>query len=114
MIRREAEMRTLVREHLRGGEGTIENIMILEPEQMLGKCTLCAKFFFAPGTSIGEHAHVDDAEIYYVLEGELTVVEDGVEHILKPGDVAFTANGASHKVENRTTQQAVMLAVILP
>ena len=41
------------------------------------------------------------------------MVEDGTEHVLRPGDAAFTANGASHSVENRTQQDAVMLAVIM-
>lgn len=114
MIVRKESQRMQVRDHIRGGSGTLENRHILEPDAMLGKCTLFTEFFFDPGDSIGLHPHGPDAEIYYVLEGELTVTEDGNESILHPGDAAFAANGIIHSVENRGDRPARMLAVILP
>ena len=112
MIKYQNEMRLRTREGVRGGNGTIEDLNILEPEEMLGKATLFTRFFLDPGDSIGWHEHRDDAEIYYVLSGELTVIQPEGERLLKAGDVAFTANGEGHSVENRSGEKAEMLAVI--
>lgn len=113
MIAKESNMRPDIWDHVHGGNGKIDVLHVFEADQTAGRCTLCAKSIFHPGDSIGVHVHSTNAEIYYVLEGELTVVEDGTEYTLRPGDAAFTANGASHSVENRTQQNAVMLAVIM-
>jgi mannose-6-phosphate isomerase-like protein (cupin superfamily) len=114
MIVHKEDMRPQVWVNIHGGAGNIDVQHIFEAEDMAGKCTLCAKSVFHPGDSIGQHVHETNGEIYYVLEGELVVTEDGVEHVLRPGDAAFTANGASHRVENRTQQTASMLAIIMP
>lgn len=114
MIVRKTEQRVQVRDNLRGGNGRLENRHILEPDSMLGKCTLFTEFFFDPGDSIGPHPHGPDAEIYYILEGELAVTTDGATSLLQPGDAAFVGNGSIHSVENRSSAPARMLAVILP
>jgi quercetin dioxygenase-like cupin family protein len=114
MIVRKAEQRVQVRDHVRGGPGTLENRHILEPDAMLGKCTLFTEFFFDPGDGIGPHPHGPDAEIYYVLEGALTVTENGAESLLHEGDSALCPPGCTHSVENRSDRPARMLAVILP
>ena len=114
MIVKKEDQRIQIRDHVRGGAGTLENRHILAPDGMLGKCTLFTEFFFDPGDGIGPHPHGPDAEIYYVLEGSLTVTEDGAESLLEPGDAALCVPGCTHSVENRTDLPARMLAVILP
>lgn len=112
MIKHKNEMRLRTREGIRGGNGVIEDLNILEPEEMLGKCSLFTRFYLDPGDSIGYHSHPDDAEVYYVLSGQLTVIQDDGDVVLGPGDVAFTHSGGSHSVENRSKEPAEMLAVI--
>ena len=114
MIVHKNEMRPDVWTNIHGGTGSIHVTHLLEADQMAGKCTLCARCVFQPGDSIGHHVHATNGEIYYVLEGDLVINEDGTEHTLSAGDVAFTANGASHSVVNKTDRPAVMLAVIMP
>lgn len=112
VIRKEAQ-RVQVRDNLRGGSGRLENRHIIEPEGMFGSATLFSEFFFDPGDSIGAHVHDSDAEVYYMLEGELTLIEDGKETVLRPGDASYAHSGTSHAIENRTDRPARMLAVIL-
>ena len=112
VIRKEAQ-RLQVRDNVRGGKGTLENRHIIEPDAMFGSATLFTEFFFDPGDSIGVHAHDNDAEVYYMLEGTLTLVEDGVETELKAGDASYAHSGTSHAIENRLDKPAKMLAVIL-
>ena len=113
MVIRKDEQRLQVRDNIRGGKGTLENRHIVEPEAMFGSATLFTEFFFDPGDSIGAHAHDSDAEVYYMLEGQLTLIEDGVETVLYPGDASYAHSGTSHAIENRSDKPAKMLAVIL-
>ena len=59
------------------------------------------------------HWHRDEDELVYVLEGEVVLVEDDGESVLKPGDAAaWKANaGIGHHLVNRTTQDAVFIEV---
>jgi uncharacterized cupin superfamily protein len=59
------------------------------------------------------HWHESEDEFVYVLEGELVLVEDEGETILKPGDCAgFKANVPNgHHLINRTDRDALILEV---
>ena len=113
MVIRKENQRLQVRDNVRGGNGTLENRHIIEPDAMFGSATLFTEFFFDPGDSIGVHAHDSDAEVYYMLEGTLTLIEDGAETELQEGDASYAHSGTSHAIENRTDKPARMLAVIL-
>lgn len=113
MIRKSWEMRKELRENMVGGTGSVRLTHLLEGDELLGKSRLCAVLTFGPGDSIGPHSHVKDAEIYYMLQGELTLLHDGAETVIRSGDVVFTANGEGHSVENRTHARAELLAVVL-
>ena len=67
-----------------------------------------------PGASSAlRHWHEREDEFVYVLEGELVLIEDEGETVLKPGDAAaFKANsGNGHHLVNRTARNAVYLEV---
>ncbi|HEU4653653.1 MAG TPA: cupin domain-containing protein [Steroidobacteraceae bacterium] len=59
------------------------------------------------------HWHSHEDEFVYVLEGELTLVEDDGETILRAGDcAAFPKNtGNGHHLQNRSSTMAVYLEV---
>jgi uncharacterized cupin superfamily protein len=59
------------------------------------------------------HWHENEDEFVYVLEGELVLVEDEGETILKPGDCAgFKASVPNgHHLVNRTSRDALILEV---
>ncbi len=113
MVIRKEKQRLQVRDNVRGGSGRLENRHIIEPDAMFGSATLFTEFFFDPGDSIGVHAHDSDAEVYYMLEGQLTLIEDGTETLLEAGDASYAHSGTSHAIENRSDKPAKMLAVIL-
>jgi len=67
-----------------------------------------------PGVwSSQRHWHANEDEFVYVLEGEIVLVEDAGEVVLKPGDAAgFKANsGNGHCLINRGTRTARYLEV---
>lgn len=57
------------------------------------------------------HWHSAEDEFVWVVEGEVVLVEDGVEVVLRPGDCAgFKAGVANgHHLVNRSDREAVLL-----
>lgn len=58
----------------------------------------------APYASVGLHTHIDTEEIYYLLEGQLTIdlIDKngvGITQIINPGDTHLIQPGESHFVE---------------
>lgn len=67
-----------------------------------------------PGTwSSQRHWHSHEDEFVYVLEGEVTLVEDGGESVLRAGDcAAFPKNsGNGHHLINTSNSVAVYLEI---
>ncbi|MDQ6436474.1 cupin domain-containing protein [Mesorhizobium sp. LHD-90] len=67
-----------------------------------------------PGNwSSQRHWHSHEDELVYVLEGELVLIEDGGETVLRAGDcAAFAKNsGNGHHMINRSGAMAVYLEV---
>ncbi len=65
------------------------------------------------GMSSQRHWHENEDEFVYVLVGEVVLVEDGEEHVLKEGSAAGWKAGApsAHHLINRTDQPAYLLIV---
>lgn len=65
------------------------------------------------GWSSQRHWHSHEDEFVYVLEGELTLIEDGGETLLRAGDCAAfpKATGNGHHMINRSSGIAVYLEV---
>lgn len=59
------------------------------------------------------HWHETEDELVYILEGEVVLVEDGGECVLKPGDAAgFKANNRNgHQLVNRSNRDAIYLEI---
>ena len=67
-----------------------------------------------PGAwSSQRHWHAREDELVYVLEGEVTLVDDSGEHVLGVGDAAGFKAGErnGHHLQNRSQRDAVLLTV---
>ena len=67
-----------------------------------------------PGAwSSQRHWHSTEDEFVYVLEGELVLVTDAGEEVLRPGDCAGFKAGIhdGHHLQNRSGREAVVLEV---
>ncbi|MGI6691552.1 MAG: cupin domain-containing protein [Christensenellales bacterium] len=112
MFKSKDQMHSEVRENVRGGNKAVKFTHVFTAKETFNKARLCAVLEFPPGASIGPHSHAPDAEMYFVLEGELTVVENGISKVLMPGEAAFTGGGDTHSVANNGKGNAKMLAVV--
>lgn len=112
MIRKASELTPQVKESLRGGEGSASLKMILSAGEN-PHCGMIANITLAPGCSIGEHDHVEDAELYYVLSGKAMAFDNGTWAEVSAGDAVWTANGERHSIKNHTGEDLVLLAVVV-
>ena len=67
-----------------------------------------------PGAASSQrHWHQNEDELVYMLEGELVLVEDNGETVLRPGDAAGWKAGVAngHCLINRTQRDAVYLEI---
>jgi mannose-6-phosphate isomerase-like protein (cupin superfamily) len=48
----------------------------------------------------GEHAHEGNDDAFYVLEGQVTFVVDGVDHVAGPGTLVAAPAGVRHDFRN--------------
>lgn len=113
MIRNTAEQRIQMRENVCDGKGFVRMQHLLESDDMKGKATFCARMTVEPGSSLGDHQHIENAEIYYILEGELVSGTPDHEEIMRAGDISFTGNGEHHFLENRSSTPAEVFAIVI-
>ncbi len=113
MVTRANEMRKETRENMRGGNGTAHFSMFTEQDKLPPNIRLSGVVRFPKGCSIGLHKHEGECEIFYVLEGQATVTDNGEQKVLLPGDVLVTYSEDSHSVENLEEQELVFLAYIV-
>ena len=112
MIRKTSELVPQLKDSLRGGEGSAALRMILSSGEA-PHCGMIANITLAPGCSIGEHDHVEDAELYYILSGKAMANDNGTMVEVGAGDAMWTANGERHSIINHTDEPLVLLAVVV-
>ena len=66
---------------------------------------------FLPGGGAGPDSTPFE-KVYVILEGEMTVIVDGVETVLTKYDSCTIPPGEVRKIENRSNHTATMLVVI--
>ena len=105
-------MNTEIKKNMRGGEGEITLLHMVEKERMKN-ARLLSKITIPPGAGIGEHEHVNETEYYIILKGMGIVNDDGVEKEAIPGSVIITGGGAKHSIKNTGNTDLEMIAVII-
>jgi uncharacterized cupin superfamily protein len=64
-----------------------------------------------PGQRGRIHAHEHQEEVYLVLEGDLTLLVDGVEHVLGPDSLARVGPAVRRQLVNAGTEPVAILAL---
>lgn len=113
MIKRPQELTVQRVEKLRDGRGNATIQHLIEGEELKDKAKLISKLTLEPGSSIGVHEHKEDFEIYYILQGEGRVMDNGYMQPVGSGDVVYTSNGESHCLENTGDGQLILLAIVI-
>ena len=111
MVIRSEEQNKMLREHMRGGDGTVHQTTLTEalPE----KARLFATLTLTPGTSIGYHVHENETELFYFMQGSGEVQDDNQVIPVRAGDCMVTPDGHGHAVRNTGTEDLVLVACIV-
>ena len=100
MLRRQSEMKLAVLANCHDGRGNVHCRTVLAR----GDSELDIRFMhddvIEPAASIGEHRHEHDEEVYFVVEGQGTMILDGQRFPIGPGDVSVVRPGHSHGLVN--------------
>ena len=113
MIVQKGCARKEVKREMFKGEGEVTLEILVEPVHLKEEMKMFNRMTFPPGASLGLHAHVDNFELYYILEGEATAIDDGREVKVYPGDLIYTADGNTHAITNTGKTPMVMLATVI-
>jgi mannose-6-phosphate isomerase-like protein (cupin superfamily) len=112
MVIQRKNMRTEVKEKMRGGDGSAAFVYLVECENEKN-IRLLAELTLQPGCSIGNHCHEAETEYYIILSGSGMVNDNGAETPVQAGDTIITGNGASHSISNTGNVPLVFHAVIV-
>jgi len=66
---------------------------------------------FLPGGGAGPDASPPE-KIYYVLAGELTVIVDGKESVIRAGDSCYIAPNESREIINRSNEVCTIAVAV--
>ena len=114
MIRRKEDRHVEYREHMRGGDGTVQlNHIIHEPGELNDKGRLFSHMHLEKGCGIGWHVHEKDAELFYILNGTAEYSDNGEIVTLNAGDVSICPAGTGHAIRNAGEEPLDFIALVL-
>ncbi|MBM3988500.1 MAG: cupin domain-containing protein [Planctomycetes bacterium] len=74
----------------------------------------CDVYCLEPGQAQQPHAHEGATKFYFVLEGRVRASLGTQVRELGPGELAWSAPGESHGVENASSERALLLVAMSP
>ena len=92
----------------KGGDGDIYMKMLVDGKNKFMYCAIPS------GSSVGNHTHDTDMEIIYVLQGEASIVFDGVEQVYTKGMAHYCQKGHGHSISNKGAEDLVTFNVVAP
>lgn len=87
---------------------------VIDKELVVTDDVLVKVFALGPGARLEQHEHADSTNVFHVLEGTLSVIQEETrEDVDAPGVVLHEA-GVAHGAENQTDATAVFTASLCP
>ena len=106
MIIRFDEMDLTVLPAFKGGEKEYRAKMFFDGSNRIMKGLLI------PGASIGVHTHEDSCEVIFILEGNGSILEEGVKKAVQAGDCLYCPKGGTHSLINDSESDLLFCAVV--
>ena len=95
------------------GKGECHIKHLTDKAAMYDHARMFAHVTIPVGCSIGDHPHVDDADLYYIIEGTARVDDNGVLKEITAGELSYTQEGEHHSIENIGDGELKFLALVL-
>ena len=101
-----------LRKNLFDGKGEAEIEPLFTSDEFEAPVRFCARVRLPPGCSIGLHQHIDEDELYFIIEGAGEVSDGDSSYSVSSGHSILTRSGESHSIENTGSSDLVLIAVI--
>ncbi len=113
MVIKAEQMSTVQRDKMRSGDGTVDLLGLVPPEHLPQKCRLFSVVTLEMGCSIGRHSHEGETEIFYVLQGQGVLDDNGTITTLNAGDCSICRSGEAHGIANEKETPLKFVAAII-
>ena len=87
---------------------------VLTEELAVTEDTLVKAFALGPEAELSPHEHDDSTNVFHVLAGEVTVIQDDEEEQVEAPGVVVHERGATHGARNDGEEVAVFTATFCP
>jgi quercetin dioxygenase-like cupin family protein len=87
---------------------------VVDAEVVVSEDVLVKAFALGPGATLDPHEHGDSTNVFHVVEGSVTVLQDGDEEEVSAPGVVFHERGVAHGARNEGDDVAVMTASLCP
>lgn len=113
MITKYSDLKTVINEHMRGGDGSVKITHFTDKEGLYNKGRMFAKVVLEPGCGVGDHDHQGEEEIYVITKGVAEYNDNGTITTVYEGDVTFCKSGEVHGITNKSNETVELIALIL-
>lgn len=113
MITKRKDLNSSVREELKGGVGFAQILNITDVKGLNNKGRIFSLMTLSPGHSIGSHVHIGESEIYFIIEGQAQVTDNGVIKQMEVGDSMVTGPNEEHSILNVGENDLKFIALIV-
>jgi glyoxylate utilization-related uncharacterized protein len=94
-----------------GGQGKIQFARLFNSEEFQSPWHFVDYAIISPGSSIGEHRHGANEEMYFILEGRAIMRINDRDYEVKPGDLILNRSGWKHGLRNESSTDVKILVV---
>ncbi|WP_458185045.1 cupin domain-containing protein [Haladaptatus sp. NG-WS-4] len=75
---------------------------------------LVKAFALGPGAELSPHEHGESTNVFHVLDGDVTVIQDDSEEVVSAPGVVLHERGVVHGARNDTDETVVLTASLCP
>ena len=83
-------------------------------EAVISDDVLVKVFAMGPGGELNTHDHPDCTNVFHVLEGTVTVLQEGTEEEITAPGIVHNARGVLHGAKNETDNVVLLSASLCP
>ena len=87
---------------------------VIDEELAVSDDVLVKVFALGPGAELDTHVHDGAANVFHVLDGTVTVVQDDTEETITAPGVVFHERGQPHGARNETDDVVILTASLCP
>lgn len=113
MVIRFKELEKKRMEKPRGGVGFVDADIYKDILNIEGKIIAFNRMTLEGGSTLGYHQHIDDMELYLILEGKAKYNNNGEEVFVEKGDLTFCNRGEFHGMDTIDNEGVQFLAIII-